>query len=763
MIKSFRTRLILLFAGLAGGVLVVSLVAVLAATTNQLDRTIARELSVSERVFLELLEQRSRQLTQTAEIIADDFGFRQAIASNDEDTIISALINHGERINTDLLVLQNVAGEEIASTHDVSELPVLSDLVAMGNQQGIAIIDGDIFQLITVPVMAPDLIAWVTLGFTINAELTQQLQTLANADVTFYSTDTNIMLASSLSTDIQEAFRDGLRTRRQPLAEWLADQHLAGQRINLPNLGNASLTVLLSTNLDAAGAEFARLRLQYLVIAVATLLVALLLAVVTARRINRPLQSLTEAADTLRQGDYEKSIRVTSKDEFARLATTFDEMRQAVAEREQQISYQADHDALTDLPNRRYFQRWFSQKLASEQGGCLALVNINRFRELNDSVGQRIGDQLIQLIARRLRGWRHDSWWLARLAGDEFVLVTDDTEAGDVEVNIHKLIEVLQQPWVLDGTNYLLKFSAGVVCFPEHGDEVDNLVRRAQISRNRAKHSKQLVVSYQEGMDETHMRRIRILQCLREAVDCEQFTLNYQPKIDCRTGHVIGAEALLRWHHPELGFVGPDEFIPLAEQAGEMTRITRWVCRQAISQLASWQQAGRTLGLSLNLSAVDLMSDSLADFLSETVAASDIEANALTLEITESALMQDPEAAVERLYRLRAIGLRISIDDYGTGYSSLAQLKRLPVDELKIDRSFVQHLADSEEDRVIVRSTLALAHDFGLTAVAEGIEEESAWTILRELGCDELQGYYFSRPLKIADFDVWLSKQDETE
>jgi len=763
MIKSFRTRLLLLFAGLAGGVLLVSLIAVWFATNNQLNRTVERELTVSERVFLELLSQRAEQLGQAASVLADDFGFRQAIATNDEDTMISALINHGERIETDLMVLQDVAGKELAATHELADLPALNELVAMGNAQGIAVVDGEIFQLITVPVRAPDLIAWVTLGFIIDESLTSALKALANADVTFYSRDTRDLLASSLNLSRQQAFAEGLAAQKQSLAAWLSAQHLAAKRLDLPSLGRTSLSVLLSTDLDAAGAEFARLRQQYLFIAILTLLVALLLAVVTARRINAPLQYLSQAAQQLQQGDYQAPIELKSRDEFGQLANTFNEMKTAVAEREKRISYQADHDLLTELPNRRYFQRWFQQLLLlkdtpdSPLVGIVAIVNINRFRELNDSVGQRIGDQLLQLIARRIGRWKSANWFIARLSGDEFVLVSHELTAAQSQAELEALLGHLEQPCGLDNTQYLLQFSAGVACYPEHGKDADALVRRAQISRQKAKREKLHLSLYETGMDELHMRQLQILRCLPEAVEQHQLSLFFQPKVVCQSGRVKGAEALIRWQHPELGFVRPDEFIPLAEQAGEITRITRWVCLQAIQQLIAWQQQDLDLQLSLNLSAVDLMSDNLANFLQDAVESSGIDPAKLTLEVTESALMQDPDAAIARLEKLQSLGLNISIDDYGTGYSSLAQLKRLPVNELKIDRSFIQYLADNAQDRTIVKSTLALARDFGLRTVAEGIEDEPVWAILKTLGCDELQGYFFSKPLAAEDFAIWLA------
>jgi len=762
MIKSFRTRLVVLFAGLTGGVLVISLAAVWIATNNQLNRTVERELTVSERVFLQSLEQRAQQLSQAASVLADDFGFRQAVATNDEDTVVSALINHGDRIATDLLVLQNVEGEELAATHDLANLPELNQLVSSRDGGAIAIIDGEIMQLITVPVRAPNLIAWVTMGFIIDEGLTSSLKSLANADVTFYSRDTSAMLASSLPETRQQAFQEGLTERSQALSDWLSEQHLAGKRIELDNLGTTSLSVLLTTDLDAAGAEFTRLRQQYLVIAIVAMAGALLLAMFTGRRINRPLMDLTRAAEQLQRGDYHSPIPVTSGDEFGQLANTFNEMKTAVAEREQRISYQADHDLLTELPNRRFFQRWFAEQLLNGSRGDLVVLNINRFRELNDSVGQRIGDQLLQLIAQRLRRWKSADWLIARLGGDEFILVHQYQQSGDASsAALMPLFVLLEEPWALGGTHYLLTFSAGIVAFPEHGQEIDTLLRRAQISRQQAKSLQQPLSVYQAGMDESHMRQLEVLRHLPEAVEHNQLSLHYQPKVDCWSGQVVGAEALLRWIHPELGFVRPDEFIPLAEQAGEITRMTRWVCFSVIQELLSWQTDYPQLHVSLNLSAVDLMSDGLANFLSEAVTASGIKPELLTLEITESALMKDPEAAISRLQRLRDVGLKISIDDYGTGYSSLAQLKRLPVDELKIDRSFIQYLETSEHDRIIVRSTLALAKEFGLTTVAEGIETESAWTLLKQLGCGELQGYYFSKPLPVSEFKQWLAAQQK--
>lgn len=762
MITRFRTRLIIILAGLVAGALLVALAAVWVATENQLERSIERELSVSEKVFRELLDSRSTQLLQAAEVLTDDFGFKRAVSSKDRETIISALVNHGERIEAELMVLQTPDGKEIASSHAFDELRI-NPSAASSNRE-LAVVEDELFQLVTVPVNAPNLIAWATLGFEVDSELAEELKSLANADISLWLESSNDVLASSLKQPKISSLSETLNKSNGNLDSWLLSNDFAGNEVILNLDSGDAVHVVLTTSLTAATEEFTRLRWQIVLIAIAALVVATLLAVIIARGVSRPLQQLSGAAKKLQQGDYSETNLSLNDDEFGKLADTFGSMRKAISEREKRISYQASHDHLTNLPNRRFFRKELEKLLNANNSGCLLLLNIRQFRVLNDSVGQEIGDDILRQLSDRLRQCCVNSTLLARVGGDEFAILYS-FEQIDFELNssVNQLETFLKSPFKVGDSDYRLAFNLGVVCFPEQGADVDLLVRRAQVSVQQAKLQQSFYVEYQQGLDEQHMRRLQIIESLKDAVKDEELHLVLQPKINCQTGTVVGAEVLLRWQSEKLGFVGPDEFIPLAEQSGAITELTDWVCRQSVELLRHWEQQGKTLKLSINLSTVDLLSDALPLLFEQLIKGFPQLPQRLVLEVTESAVMQDPEKAIARLETLKRLGFSISIDDYGTGHSSLAQLRRLPVEELKVDRAFVQYLSEEAMDESIVRSTIQLAHELGLRVVAEGVEDEASWKVLQSLQCDELQGYYFSKPLAISDFKNYLTDHELKE
>ena len=760
MITRFRTRLTVILSGLVAGALLVALAAVWIATENQLARSIERELGVSERVFRELLDSRSAQLLQAAEVLTDDFGFKRAVSSKDRETIISALVNHGERIEAELMALQTPDGTEIASSHAFEQLRVNPRTAGLNRE--LAVVEGQLFQLVTVPVNAPNLIAWATLGFEVDSGLAEELKSLANADISLWLENSKEVVASSLKPEQASSLSEVLKNDVNAIDNWLSKNDFAGNEIILDAGSADAAHVVLTTSLDAATAEFTRLRWQIILIAVAALMVAVLLAAIIGRGVSRPLQQLSGAARKLQQGDYSKSELSLNDDEFGDLANAFGSMREAISEREKRISYQASHDHLTDLPNRRFFREQLQHSLNDKSGaGALLLLNIHQFRVLNDSVGQEIGDDILRQLSARLKHCCGSSASLARVGGDEFAILYSSEQ---LKINLNdktrKLRASLEPPFKVGDSDYRLAFNLGVVYFPEQGSDVDLLIRRAQVSVQQAKIQQIFYVEYQAGLDEQHMRRLQIIESLKNAVEDEELHLVLQPKMNCQTGSVVGAEVLLRWQSDTLGFVGPDEFIPLAEQSGAITELTEWVCRQSVKLLHQWHQQGRALKLSINLSAVDLLSDTLPLLFEKLIKDFPELPGLLVLEVTESAVMKDPEKAIARLETLQRIGFSISIDDYGTGHSSLAQLRRLPVKELKIDRAFVQHLSEDSMDKSIVRSTIQLAHELGLHVVAEGVEDEASWKLLKALECDELQGYFFSKPLPISDFIDYLNSHD---
>jgi diguanylate cyclase (GGDEF)-like protein len=742
---------------LAGAVLIISLAAVWLATSQQSERTLERELEVSERVFAELMDVRAQQLQQAAEVLTTDFGFREAVASGDENTIISALINHGERIGTDLIVLQSPNGEEIAATHTSQLLPSIENLTAGQSAAQLVLVDDEIFQIVTVPVRAPDLIAWATLGFGVDDDFAVLMRQLTHADITFMNRQQRNVFASSLDEEILAQIEDPAIALNTALDNLNLAANVSGfNDIQYALSNDPNLVILFSTDEFAATSEFVTLQQQYLVIALATLIFAVLLAMITARKINQPVASLTRAAEQLGAGDYNQPITLQRNDEFGALGAAFETMRQGISQREQQIMYQLQHDLLTGLPNRVSLRDYLSRAIQSKQNGYVVLLNVARFGEVNDRFGQQVGDRLLQMISQRLRDSAPEQWWIGRLAGDEFVLIGEGQSEPQTKALLRDVEQTLSQPWWLDETSYLLEFRAGYLTFPNIGDDADSILRRAQICARQAKQRNAFAVAYEHGMDEQHLRRLQIVQALPSAVREQRLQLHYQPKVNCNDGRILGVEALLRWRDEHLGVVRPDEFIPLAEQTGEINRLTRWVCTAAFDQLQLWHEQGLQLALAINLSALDLQWPDLVKFLREAAQKRGLSPQSITLEVTESAVMVEPEQAIKRLTQLREAGFKIAIDDYGTGYASLAQLKRLPVDELKLDRSFIQDIANSHADLTIVRSTLALAHELQLTTVAEGIEEESAWQILQQLGCDTVQGYYFSRPLAATQFEQWL-------
>ena len=414
--------------------------------------------------------------------------------------------------------------------------------------------------------------------------------------------------------------------------------------------------------------------------------------------------------------------------------------------------HQALHDALTGLPNRELFRDRIDQTIRQgRRNGDTAVVmimDLDHFKEINDTLGHHMGDLLLQEVSGRLDAALRDSDTVARLGGDEFgVLLPSVANPEDATTVAQTLLAHLREPFVLEGMRLEIDASIGLALYPTHGEDNETLQQRADIAMYSAKQAGRGFAVFAPELDRHSPRRLALAGGLRSAILEGQIRLYYQPKADLRTGRIMGAEALARWDHPEFGIVGPSEFVPIAEQTGLITPLTSFVLDEALQQVRKWKDDGLELSVAVNLSARSFLDTQLANEIPGLLTKHGVEAELLELEITESMLMTDPARAEATLVRLRQIGLTLSIDDFGTGYSSLANLKRLPVDVIKIDKSFVMEMAVDASDAAIVRSTIELAHNLGLRVVAEGVESEDAWRHLEALGCDYAQGYYLSRPL----------------
>ncbi|HWK25076.1 MAG TPA: EAL domain-containing protein [Solirubrobacter sp.] len=421
--------------------------------------------------------------------------------------------------------------------------------------------------------------------------------------------------------------------------------------------------------------------------------------------------------------------------------------REAIAK-----EHQALHDALTGLPNRELFRDRIDQAIRvgerNEHGAVVMLMDLDHFKEINDTLGHHMGDLLLQEVSRRLQRALRDSDTVARLGGDEFGVLLPHVETADDATRVAlNLLAHLREPFGLDGMRLEIDASIGIAQYPIHGEHNETLQQRADIAMYSAKQSGRGHAVFEPELDRHSPRRLALAGGMRHAINEGQVQLYYQPKADLRTGRIMGVEALARWDHPEFGIVGPSEFVPIAEQTGLITPLTSFVLDAAIQQVRCWKDTGLELSVAVNLSARSFLDTQLAVEIPRLLAKWDVDAELLELEITESMLMTDPARAEATLMRLSQIGLTLSVDDFGTGYSSLANLKRLPVDVIKIDKSFVMEMAVDSSDEAIVRSTIDLAHNLGLRVVAEGVESEDAWRSLEAFGCDFAQGYYLSRPL----------------
>ena len=512
-------------------------------------------------------------------------------------------------------------------------------------------------------------------------------------------------------------------------------------------------------------APYRRLEAQLVVVFALILVVAVAAGLVIANNIVKPVRRLAVDANRIGEGNYGVEIDIVSDDEFGKLAHALNTMQFEIAEREHRIVHQAHHDDLTGLPNR-YLAKdriggAINRSTRSGDPFTVVMLDLARFKQINDSLGHHIGDVVLKETARRLSSCLRRSDVAARFGGDDFLLVLEDTNS-DIAISLieDQIRNVIEQPIALDGMQVSLDFRFGITEYPAHADNASALLRRAEIAMYGAKDSHTRIQLYEVGRDEDHLRQLAIVSDLDEAMAAGQLALHYQPKVCLHSGEVTNAEALVRWVHPKFGFLPPDEFITVLEQTGNIEKLTNWVVGEATTQCRRWLDDGLDVVLSINLSALDLLNPELVEIVNAAVHRNQLEPSQLVLEITESAIMMDPERAGEMLDQLRLAGYALSIDDFGTGYSSLSQLKRLPVGELKIDKSFVMKLHADNQDAVIVRSTIAMAQSMGLAVVAEGVESEASVDMLREYGCDKGQGYLFSKPLPADEFSEWCHRSE---
>lgn len=765
----FATKLLLILAGLIVALQGAGWVTVQVAVASSVERQLDDALKVGARIWSRLHEARQRQLLEQVAVLAEDFGFKQAIATQDGPTLDSLLDSADARVDAPFGAVLAADGSPLAMRlPDGVVLPAegLAARVAEARGQGfstgvVALGDGAATYAL-VPVFAPNLVGWLALGRPFgNAELDE------------------LRGVSGLLPSLLRGSGDGWRT---VYGDWTAGPDdaaaLAGdpgevalhrkdnrdpvQALRLSAAGETPVYLVIKADRARAMSPYTTLQSRILWLSLGAALLAMGAAFLIGRRVSGPVGELARAAARIRRGEYAADLDVAGNDEFAALAGAFNAMQRGIAEREARIVYQTSHDALTALPNRERALLVLAQRLQDARlaGGALVLLDLRRFREVNDLLGHDHGDRALVAVAVRLRDAVRSDDLVARLGGDEFLVGLWDVDAESAMRHAEALVRGFGDGFEVDGAPLRLDADLGLVPFARDAagtlPDARTLLRRAEIALDVGKRQGVTIARYRDGMDEQHLRQLAIIGELRGAIDGAQFQLAYQPKVDVASHRVRHAEALLRWTHPGLGRIGPDEFIPLAERAGLVGLLTRWVVDRACADMAGWNAAGLGLGVAINLSAIDLADPALPATILDAVRRHAVAPTRIIVEVTESAVLADLDRAIASLEALRAEGLVVSVDDFGTGQSSLAQLKRLPADELKIDKSFVLQLAPGGDDERIVESIVRLGHALGMKVVAEGVETAEGLDVLARLSCDVAQGYHFSRPLPAEALVAWL-------
>jgi diguanylate cyclase (GGDEF)-like protein len=771
--RTLESRIITLFLVL---VLVVQLGGFFVIRNGIVDNaqaTMREQLKLGENLFNRLLEQKKQRLTDSARVLARDTGFRGAIGTDDRPTIESGLITLGERIDASLTLLVGLDRQIKATTVQRPAGSLENTILSLIDQAeqndgavGISIFDNRIYQVLVVPVRAPVTIGWIAMAFPLDEKLAQDMRGLSSLDVSFLVADANsgwVVDATTLKNEEEKQFVGVLKAQRSTLPT-LSRIEMGESTYSIrafPLTGDQHSLVVLQRSLDAAIAPYKQLQYAMMQFTAALIVAAVILSFFAAKRIAGPLRELTETAKRLGSGKYEGQIVINRDDEIGKLSQAFNSMRDDIAKREVEIRRLAYWDTLTNLPNRAQFALMLTEAigLADKKGSTcfILMMDLDRFKNVNDVLGHSFGDSLLRQVAHRLSEVVGSKYPLARLGGDEFAVLLSMAELGEARTLAAKILKALETPISLEEQTVDLGAGIGISGFPAHGADAETLLSRAEVAMYEAKLSGNEALLYEPSLDRASQESLSLLSDLRRALDRSEFRLFVQPKLMLGSGEFVGFEALVRWQHPEKGLIFPDYFIPFSEKTGFIRLLTRWMLEQSAMLSSDLNERGMHAKISVNLSARDLLDQDLPRKFSEILNRYGVKSTSFCLEITESSIMDDPVRAQNTLEGLHALGVELSIDDFGTGYSSLAYLKRLPVHELKIDKSFVMNMERDAEDAKIVRSTIDLGHNMGLRVVAEGVESEAVWNILARMGCDQAQGYFMSRPIAADQLAGWVA------
>ncbi|MBO9716787.1 MAG: EAL domain-containing protein [Pseudoxanthomonas sp.] len=726
-----------------------------------------RQLQVSSQSFAHQFQGMADAAAAGVQVLAQDFALRSAIAQGDAATIASALQNHGRRVGAAQMLLVGVDGRIAADT--TAQLPVGAafphpELLDRALQEPAAAVVAAwkqrAYWMVVVPVFAPDLVGYIGAAIPVDDRVVLRLQQQSTLpkSIELAALDTSGGLAVLARGSDPGRLAGPLAARgRLPTTPVVTDVDgreyvaqavwLAGPEVT-PRVAG-----VLGFSVDEALEPYRSVGVAWAALLAFGLVVGLGCAWLIARSVSRPVEALAALARRVAAGDYSPPDAPARADELGQLADAFGNMAGAIREREARLLHQAGHDQVTGLPNRGYAEAAIHDALATGADGRAALLvlGLDRLPEIIKTLGHVVADRVVREAGARVQAVAGNAL-VARATDTQLSVFMPGAALGDARKLAQSIVEALTDPYREADLTLDFAPAVGIALAPGHGVQAGALLRRAEVAMIGALRAVDPIALYDPAVDPHRPERLSLMGDLRHALEFGGLQLHYQPKLNLREDRIDSAEGLARWTHPVLGPVAPDAFIALAEETGNIRRVTRWALDAGIAQASRWKAEGHALRVCINISARDLDDADLPRRVAALLQAHGLEPAQIALEITESAIMGKPDAAVAVLRRLADQGIDLAIDDFGVGQSSFAYLRRLPVRELKIDKTFITHLAHSREDRIIVNSIIELGHHLGCTVTAEGVEDAQALAWLREVGCDHAQGYLISRPLPAGDF-----------
>jgi diguanylate cyclase (GGDEF)-like protein len=744
--RSLRTKLTVLYAGFFTVGLVVLAVLAQVMIERGARRSATAELATSGSVYDRLWQEKERSLAGAADVVARDFGFRSAVATGDVATINSALDSLRARANVAHAVLIDQSGQVIgdagALKDEVGAIPA-----RLGADQRDAVVadGGHVYRIVTAPVLAPLEIGRIAFVVPLDELEMRGLEKLSAIPL-----NATIMIRRADRSWAGGGFTLGASAQPGAIADidTAAGSSFAMLKPMAGPDGTPEAGLLLSYPMSRAMAPYRSIQIGLVLAGIAWLLVIVLGSGRLARGISRPIAALDLAAKRLEEGE-RTEVPVVTADEIGRLSDTFNRMSRGIVEREERISHLAFHDVLTDLPNRAFFRQALEQAIvrAGQMGETIGILclDLDGFKSINDTLGHPVGDSLLRSVTAILLDLSKGGM-VARLGGDEFaIVVTESEDMGRSRRLGQAILDALGEPLDVDGHIVATNTSIGIAMFPADGATADVLVKNADLALYRAKQDgRGLYRFFEQSLDEAARRRRKIEADLRVAIRTGQLTLNFQPIVNTGDESIRGFEALLRWNHPEHGFISPVEFIPVAEETGLIVALGEWVIHEACRVAAEWPSNVR---IAVNVSPLQFRAQGFRTIVFQALSRSGLAPERLEIEITESVFLDGEQNVVEILHALRGLGVRVALDDFGTGYSSLSYLRSFPFDKIKIDRSFVTNIAEDASAAAIVKAIVDLASALKMETTAEGVEDLAQLAQLQLHGCDTLQGFLFSRPL----------------